>query len=76
MPQVSLYIDQETLIKIEQLAHKQGTSISKWVGNNIKKLIRNDYPDGFFQLFGAINDESINKPENLSFNHDAKREEI
>ena len=76
MPQVSLYIDQETLVKIEQLAQKNHTSISKWVGNNLKKLIKDDYPDDFFELFGAIQDVSFNRPEGLSFRADTKRVRI
>jgi hypothetical protein len=76
MPQVSLYIDQETLIKIEQLAQKNHTSISKWVGNNLKKLIKDDYPDDFFELFGAIQDVSFNRPKGLSFRADTKRVRI
>ena len=73
MPQVSLYIDKETLGKIEQLAQKSHTSISKWVGNNLKRLIKDDYPDDFFGLFGAIQDTSFNRPEVLSFDADTKR---
>jgi hypothetical protein len=73
MPQVSLYIDKETLFKIEQIAKKNRISISKWVGNNIKQIIKKDYPDGFFELFGAIQDASFNKTEAMPFNADTKR---
>ncbi|MFH0789467.1 MAG: DUF6364 family protein [Pseudomonadota bacterium] len=73
MPQVSLYIDKETLEKIEKYAQKSQTSISKWVGNNLKQLIRDDYPDDFLGLFGAIQDTSFNRPNDLSFNADTKR---
>ncbi|MBF0410327.1 MAG: toxin-antitoxin system, antitoxin component [Candidatus Riflebacteria bacterium] len=76
MPQVSLYIDKDTLVKIEQLAHKSHTSISKWVGNNLKRLIKDDYPDDYFELFGAIRDSSFTRPENLSFDADIKRMRI
>jgi hypothetical protein len=73
MPQVSLYIDRETLTKVEQLAQKSRTSISKWVGNNLKKFIRDDYPDDYFELFGALQDASFKRPEELSFQGDTKR---
>lgn len=76
MPQVSLYIDKDTLIKIEHLAKKNHTSISKWVGNNLKRLIKDDYPDDFFSLFGAITDKTFVRPESLSFSNDVKREVI
>lgn len=73
MPQVSLYIDKETLEKIEMFAQKSQTSISKWVGNTLKRLIKDDYPDDFFGLFGAIRDASFDKPADLPFNADTKR---
>ncbi|MBI4767387.1 MAG: toxin-antitoxin system, antitoxin component [Deltaproteobacteria bacterium] len=73
MPQVSLYIDKETLIKVEQLAQKSHTSISKWVGTKLKRLIKDEYPDDFFELFGAIQDPSFKRPEDQSFDADIKR---
>lgn len=73
MPQISLYIDRDTLTKIEKSANKEKISISKWVGNNIKKVIKEDYPEGFFDLFGSIADESF-KIDKLSFKNDSKRE--
>jgi hypothetical protein len=76
MPQISLYVDKETLNKIEKIARKNHTSISKWVGNNLKSLISDDYPDDFFSLFGSISDESFIRPSPLSFSEDGKREKI
>ena len=73
MPQVSLYIDKETLNKIEHLAQKNHTSISKWVGNNLKRLVKDDYPDDFFNLFGAITDQTFIRPESLAFCNDSER---
>lgn len=76
MPQVSLYIDKETLLKIEEIAQKNHTSISKWVGNNLKRLVKDDYPDDFFNLFGAIADQTFIRPESLAFSNDSEREII
>jgi len=76
MPQVSLYVDQETLEKIEELARKSHTSISKWVGNNIRRIIQDDYPEDFFELFGAVRDDSFKRPDQPSSNQDAKRVKI
>lgn len=76
MPQVSLYIDKTTLSKIEELAQKSKVSLSKWVGNNLKRLIKDDYPEDFFNLYGSINDTSFEKPKELLLNNDSKRETI
>ena len=76
MPQVSLYIDKETLGKIEELARKDNTSLSKWVGNNLKKLIKDEYPADYFGLFGSIKDVSFRRPDELTVDSDAQRMEI
>ena len=75
MPQISLYIDKETLNKIEKAANRENISISKWVGKNIKKVIKDDYPEGYFDLFGSISDESFDI-KTLSFKHDSERESL
>jgi len=75
MPQISLYIDKDTLSKIEKAAAKERISISKWVGKNIKKVITEDYPQGYFDLFGSISDESFDI-KRLSFKQDSKREDL
>lgn len=74
MPQISLYIDRETLTRIEQAASIENVSISRWVGDNIKKSLENVYPKDFESLFGSINDNSFTAPERDSFENDVKRE--
>ena len=74
MPLISLYIDQDTLEKVEKLARSKHISISKWVGNNIKTHIKNQYPDDFFSLFGAIKDDSFQAPHSLDPDNDTQRE--
>ena len=75
MPQISLYIDKDTLAKIEKAAAKEHISISKWVGNKIKKVINEDYPKGYFDLFSSITDKSF-EIKKLSFEQDSKRERL
>ena len=75
MPHVSLYIDKEILARIEKAAAKERISISKWAGKNIKKIIKEEYPQGYFDLFGSITDKSF-EIKNLSFKQDSKRESL
>ncbi len=74
MPQISLYIDKETLEKIEKAADAEKTSISKWVGKQLKKSLRTEYPEDFKNLFGSIQDDSFQVPDREPFDADAKRE--
>ncbi len=73
MPQISLYIDKETLEQVEKLAKIDQVSISKWVGNNIKNLMKHQYPKNFFALHGSIDDESFQKPASLNPHDDIRR---
>lgn len=76
MPQISLYIDKITLSKIEKAAEREHLSISKWVGKNLQDTLENQYPKGYFQLFGSINDDSFVAEKNESYKDDSEREEL
>jgi len=76
MPQISLYIDEETLKKIEKAAKREHLSISKWVGNNIQRSLENEYPKDYFYLFGSIKDETMVAERPADYNGDSKREEL
>jgi hypothetical protein len=76
MPQISLYIDEASLKKIESAAERQHMSISKWVANLIRSHIEPIYPPQFEDLFGSIQDETFAVPEDTPFTADAKREEV
>jgi len=76
MPQISLYIDKETLKKVEKAADAEKTSISKWVGKQLKKSLQSNYPEDFQNLFGSIRDESFTIPKREPFDADAKRESL
>lgn len=76
MPQISLYIDENTLKKVENAALKQHVSISKWVAEQIRTRVDPIYPVNFEDLFGSITDDSFKRPQEMSFALDNKREVI
>jgi hypothetical protein len=76
MPQISLYIDEKTLKKVETAALKQHVSISKWVAEQLKNRVEPIYPLGFERLFGSITDDTFIEPKELASTVDAVRENI
>ena len=76
MPQISLYIDEKTLKKVENAAKRQKTSISKWVAEQIRSRVEPAYPVDFEALFGSIADDTFMEPEEISFGSDVAREEM
>jgi hypothetical protein len=76
MPQILLELDKMTLEKVEKMAKRNNTSVSTWVGNNIRELLKTNYPEGFFELFGAIKDDTFIEPDEIDAKYDAPREQI
>jgi hypothetical protein len=76
MPQLSLYIDQETLEKIERAAKNQKTSLSKWVVARLRDSIGSAWPAEYKSLFGALQDDSFHVERPAGFEHDSLREPL
>jgi len=74
MPQLTVYIDEETLKKVQIAARNEHNSISKWVKNKLTEALVNTWPKDFFNLFGSLAEEEIERPEQLSMENDAIRE--
>lgn len=74
MPQLSLYIDKEVLQKITKAAKNEKVSVSKWVSAKLRIILNNSWPEGYFDLFGSIHDDTFTNPENISFKNDSRRE--
>jgi hypothetical protein len=76
MPQISLNIDQIIFEKIEKIARQKKKSVSNLVEDSIKKTLGNDYPDDFFELFGAIKDDTFIEPVEIDQKYNIPREQL
>lgn len=76
MPQISLYVDEPTLKKVEYAAARQHKSLSKWVVEQLKTKIDPIYPPDYENLFGSVNDSTFSRSEELSYENDVKRESL
>lgn len=65
MPQISLYIDDETLRKIERAASKNNVSVSKWMAEQIRLSVVAGYPEGYESLFGSVKEGELVRPEQV-----------
>ena len=63
MPQLSLYVTQEQFLKIENEAHAEKMSLSKWAVSKIMERIEPHYPEGWADLFGSVSDSSFTGPD-------------
>lgn len=76
MPQISLYVDKETLKKVNKAANLSNKSVSEWVAHKIKHTLKMSWPEGYFSLFGIVKDRTFKRPTKKSFSNDIKREAL
>jgi hypothetical protein len=74
MPQLSLYLDSETMSVVQQNAALESSSISKYVTKLIKQHTDSGWPEGYWSLFGSVADGAFTRPAQISLSKDAKRE--
>ncbi|MDR2380662.1 MAG: ribbon-helix-helix domain-containing protein, partial [Bifidobacteriaceae bacterium] len=59
---VSLYLDDEVIAASESAARQRGMSLSRYVNGQLRAASGAQWPDGFFDLFGAIEDDAFTRP--------------
>ena len=76
MPQLSLYIDEDTLKRITLAAKIEKLSVSKFVVRKLNESMNDSWPSNFENLFGAISDPSFTEVAELNYANDATREKL
>ena len=75
MAQLTIYLDDEAHRLVQEAAQNEGTSLSKWARQRLVKAAEPEkWPDGFFDLFGSITNDSFVEPDELDPALDKKRE--
>lgn len=63
MPQLSLYLTDKEMADLRESAERAGMSMSKYAAQAIvEKEQRREWPAGFFDLYGSIDDPSFTVP--------------
>ena len=79
MPQISLYLDDDTMELVRAGAAAECVSLSKYVCHRIEGRqprcnTPSGLPDGLLErLYGSIDDDTFVRPEQLDFSLDAPR---
>jgi len=74
MSQLTIYLDEESLRKIENAAALEKSSVSKWVKNKLIQSLDNQWPANYSSLFGSLAENDLPPVSNLDFSQDAARE--
>lgn len=76
MPQLSLYIDNETLKKLETAAKIEKLSISKYAVKTLNEKLDNSWPENYQNLFGSVQDDTFTIDRQKNFASDSVREKL
>jgi hypothetical protein len=55
-------------------AKEKGMSVSAFVNKVLRERFSDTWPEGYFDLFGAVKDDTFDVPEELPWSLDAPRE--
>ena len=73
MPQLSLYISDENLVTLRNRSAEEGLSMSRYANRLIEQDANSGgWPAGFWDLYGAISDESFVAPPHPLAEDDAE----
>jgi hypothetical protein len=74
MPQLSVYLDDDTIAQVKERAKASNISVSKFFANALGTYMSSQWPEGFETLFGSISDETFERRPDMPFSFDAERE--
>jgi len=63
MPQLHCYVPEAVAEQLQHKAKQAHTSVSKYLAELVKKDVGTDWPEGFFELFGAWEGDPLTRDE-------------
>ena len=73
MPQLSLYINDASMERLRRSALEQGMSLSRCAAEAIDARCSTGWSEGYFELYGALADNSFVAPAELDYALDTPR---
>lgn len=67
MAQLHFYIPDLLAEKLKDKAKKEHLTVSKYIARLAKREVENEWPEGYFELFGKWQGEALERPEQLPF---------
>lgn len=63
MPQLHCYVPDSLAKQLQEKANQEHLSLSKYLAMLIKKDVDNQWPEGYFDLYGSWEGEAIQRPD-------------
>lgn len=75
MPQISLYVDNDTMQRVTRAARGEKKSISRWVRERVVREAGGAWPAEYAErVIGSLRGVDLDPPRSLSRRHNAPRE--
>ena len=62
MPQLHCYVPDDLAKRLQEKAQQAHLSVSKYLALLIKKEVENQWPEGYFELFGSWQGDPLERP--------------
>ena len=77
MAQLSLYVDDSTMEDLRRDAAREGKTLSKYAAGVLRgRKEHNGWPPGFFNMYGACDDDKFVVPPVIPWELDAPRKTL
>jgi len=76
MAQLTIYLDDPTLHRIEKAARREKRSVSQWVRTRLSESFHRKWPEEFVASLGSLRDTDLQRPPQGSFDDDTPREKL
>lgn len=76
MAQLTIYLDERVRKRIETAARKAKSSVSQWVKERLEDALDKDWPKDYFELFGSLANDNLERPSQLDLADDVRREKL
>jgi hypothetical protein len=76
MAQLTIYIDNDCRKRIASAARQAGTSMSRWVTGKLTQALKDEWPEGYFQVLGSLRDTDLARPPQPVLRHDSRRRRL
>jgi len=75
MAQLTIYLDEKTQAKAKRAAKLANCSLSRWAREQLSAAADEgqSWPEGYFELFGSVQDASFEAPEAIDPELDSPR---
>ena len=76
MAQLTIYLDEASLTKINKAAKREHCSVSKWVRDQLEQSLKGAWPKGYEKVLGSLSDTDFERPAQGSSRYDSRRESL